>query len=130
MADPVLIWTRLNTVRRRHMVFVLLADENILVVHDNELDAVRACEGIDVEDGNCLFFGSNGEPLHPVFDKSNERGRFVVVSGRYHLAPETGKREHLLDVLPTIRGIEGKGEVHTLQDVQGLLTARRTRTRA
>lgn len=112
------------------MLFVLLTDENTLVVHDSELDAIRACEGIDVEDGSCLFFGANGEPLRAVFDEPNERGRFVVVSGRYHLVPEAEQRQHLLDVLPTIRGIEGKGDLHTLQDVQRLLTARRTRTRA
>jgi hypothetical protein len=104
------------------MVFVLLTDENTLVVHANEQDAVRACEGVDVEDGVCVFFGNGGEPLRAVFDEPNHRGRFVVSSGRYHLAPDDGQRRNLVDLLPKIANIEGKGALRTLQDVQRLLT--------
>jgi hypothetical protein len=91
------------------MVFVLLADENTLVAHDDELEAVRACEGIDVEDCICLFFGGKGEPLRPVFDEPNERGRFVVTSGRYHLAPDQGNRRNLLECCRALQISRGKG---------------------
>lgn len=60
-----------------------------------------------------------------VHAKANERGRFVVVSGRYHLAPDDGQGQSLLDLLPTVANVEGKGALRTLEDVQRLLTERR-----
>jgi hypothetical protein len=107
------------------MVFVHLTDENTLVVHRDAVEAIRACEGIDVEDGTCIFFDSYGQPLRTVFDKPNERGRFTVVSGRYHLAPG-GDGRSLLELLPSVTNVEGKDEVRTLEDVRRLLTAQCT----
>jgi hypothetical protein len=77
------------------MVFVLLADENTLVAHDDELEAVRACEGIDVEDCICLFFGGKGEPLRPVFYEPNER--------------DQGNRRNLLECCRALQISRGKG---------------------
>jgi len=107
------------------MVFVHLADENTLVVHEDAAEAIRACEGIDVEDVICVFFDDNGQPLRAVFDEPNQRGRFVVVSARYHLAPD-GDGQSLLELLPSVASIEGKGALRTLEDVRRLLTTQCT----
>ena len=107
------------------MVFVHLTDENTLVVHEDAAEAIRACEGIDVEDGTCVFFDGNGQPLRPVFDEPNKRRRFVVVSGRYHLAPDDNGRS-LVDLLPSISNIEGNRVLRTLEDVRRLLTTQCT----
>lgn len=107
------------------MLFVHLTDENTLVVHEDAADAIRSCEGIDVEDGTCVFFDHDGQRLRAVFDEPNERGRFVVASGRYHLVPDRDSRG-LLELLPTIANIEGNRALRTLDDVRLLLTAQCT----
>lgn len=109
------------------MVFVLLTDEKTLVVHADAEVAIRACEGIDVEDGVCLFFDDAGQPLEPVFDEPNQRGRFVVVSGRYHLRPGLeGAQKALLDILPNVVNIEGPPTLSTIGEIERLLTTRST----
>jgi hypothetical protein len=108
------------------MVFVLLTDENTLVVYDDEASAIRSCEGIDVEDGVCLFFNDVGQPFEPVFDEPNQRGRFMVVSGRYHLRQaREGSRKTLLQLLPDVMNIEGPPTL-TIGEVERLLSARLT----
>ncbi len=107
------------------MLFVYLTDENTLVVHEDAADAIRSCEGIDVEDGSCAFFDGDGQPLRVVFDEPNKRRRFVVVSGRYRLVPDREGRG-LLELLPTIANIEGNRVLRSLDDVRRLLTAQFT----
>jgi hypothetical protein len=108
------------------MIFVLLTDENTLVVHDDEASAIRSCEGIDVEDGVCLFFDDAGQPFEPVFDEPNQRGRFMVVSGRYHLRQASeSSRKTLLQLLPDVMNIEGPPTL-TIGEVERLLSARST----
>jgi hypothetical protein len=49
----------------------------------------------------------------------------MVVSGRYHLASD-GDGRSLLELLPSVANIEGKGALRTLEDVRRFLTAQRT----
>ena len=100
-------------------IFALDTDDLGLTVFANERDAVSHCEGIDVEDGVWRFWDASGAPLKARFDVPNEKGRFCVASGRYHLeADQDG--EHLLAVLD---------QASYIQDEAGLIDTASIRTR-
>ncbi len=91
------------------MVFAEATDERSLSAFENASKAVAYCEGIDVEDGNWLFWDDSGSALEPVFSTPNRRGSFLVASGTYTLQPAaSGRYPHLRDVLENIRTFEGR----------------------
>lgn len=100
------------------MVFVLLTDENSIVVYTDEASAIQACEGIDVEDGVCLFFDEAGHPLEAVFDKPNRRGRFIAASGRYHLRPAPVGSKTLIEWLPKVVNVDGPPSLRSVEEVE------------
>ena len=59
------------------MIFAVATDERTLVAFPNEVEAVAACEGLDVEAAEWLFWNDSGEPLEPLFSVPNERGLFA-----------------------------------------------------
>jgi hypothetical protein len=107
------------------MVFVLLTDEQTLMVYPTEAAAISACEGIDVEDGEYRFFNAAGHPLLPVFDEPNSRTRLLVRSGRYHLRLAEDARDDLLSLLPSIPRIEPSTALKSADDVERFVKARR-----
>lgn len=106
------------------MVFVLLTDENGLEVHQDELEAIRSCEGVDVEAGNCLFFDDAGQSLEPVFDTPNKRIGPLVSSGQYRLRLAEGGRATLLDRLPKVANVYGSLSLRSIADITQYLTSR------
>lgn len=90
------------------MIFALSTDTLELFVFADEHEAISYAEGVDVKDGEWLFFFENGQLLKPVFSVPNERGKFSVVSGQYCLSPAEGNSTNLLDILPTVSSVEGK----------------------
>jgi hypothetical protein len=86
------------------MVFAEATDERSLSAFENDSEAIAYCEGIDVTEGNWLFWDDSGNPLEPVFSTPTMRGRFVVSSGTYTLQRSTSIRyAHLMEVLDSIR---------------------------
>ena len=69
------------------MIFALATDDKTLMVFPEDADAIAYCEGVDVEDGNWLFFDSTGKPLVAEFLKPNVRDSLGVQSGKYVLRP-------------------------------------------
>jgi hypothetical protein len=110
------------------MVFVLLTDENTLEIHEDEPSAIRSCEGVDVEDGVCLFFDDSGQPLNPVFDTPNKRIGPFVSSGHYRLRLAEPGRAILLELLPKVVNVEGPPLLRSVADVERLLTSRSSGT--
>ena len=99
------------------MIFVFSQDDRGLEVFATETEAIQSCEGIDVEDGNYLFWDNTGSPLSPVFTKPNERGKFVVVSGEYSLQP-AAEGEQMNSVLSQVAYLEANNWFSKLDDVQ------------
>ena len=69
------------------MIFAVATDECTLTAFENEAAAVAACEGLDVEAADWLFWDDRGNPLEPLFSIPNMRGLFVVQNGVYSLVP-------------------------------------------
>jgi hypothetical protein len=87
------------------MIFAVATDERSLSVFEDESKAIAACEGLDVEAGDWLFWDDAGRPLEPVFSVPNRRGMFIVRNGTYtlqlagdnHHAPLTEAVEEVLN---------------------------------
>jgi hypothetical protein len=71
------------------MIFAVATDECTLTAFESESAAVAACEGLDVEAADWLFWDDRGRPLEPHFSVPNKRGFFVVENGVYSLVPAT-----------------------------------------
>jgi hypothetical protein len=65
------------------MIFVLDKANDLYVSNEAELQG--AFEGIDVEDGEYLFFDESGKSLIQDFVEPNRRGTVLVQSGKYRL---------------------------------------------
>jgi hypothetical protein len=103
------------------MIFVLATDDFCLEVYPTKEEAIAACEGVDVEDGNYLFWDGSGFPLIASFSEPNERGRFTVLSGVYDLLPASSG-ESLLGALSMAKSFEGHGLFSSIEAVRRHLT--------
>jgi hypothetical protein len=71
-----------------HMkIFAFATDDKGLEVFLSKEEAIAYCEGIDVENGEWLFWDEYGASLEAKFSIPNKKGRFSVVSGKYDLVP-------------------------------------------
>ncbi len=114
------------------MIFVFDNDDKGLEIFPSEKDAIAACEGIDVEESPCEFWNNCGQALKVVFTKSNERGSFTVVSGKYHLEPNP-EGEPLMNRLSQVSFVEGEPSLNSVETVRQHLTSlgkRRKKPRA
>ena len=105
------------------MVLGLSTDDRTLQVFQDAETAVSYAEGVDVEDNGWLFFSDDGTRLDAVFTKPNRRGWFWVESGRYEFRPASGK-DHLLDHLNQVAGVEGPAGLASVEAVRAHLTRR------
>jgi hypothetical protein len=102
-------------------IFVFSTDDRGLEVFESKEAAIAACEGIDVENGECLFWDEHGFSLEAVFSKPNKRGSFTVVSGVYDLRPFPEGLE-LMEVLPNVVYVEGHGMFNSVAEIRQHLT--------
>lgn len=93
------------------MIFALTTDDRTLKIFASEAETIAYAEGIDVENGEWLFFDECGAPLQAVFTKPNKRGSFLVESGVYHLQSSEG--QGLMELLPQVSSVEGPSELGT-----------------
>jgi hypothetical protein len=92
------------------LIYVFSKDDRGLGVYATQREAVAACEGIDVEDGNYMFFSSDGRPLQPKFTSSNRRGMFMITSGVYVLeSVGQSSAPGLRELLGRVTYVEGCG---------------------
>jgi hypothetical protein len=102
-------------------VFVFSTDDLGLEVFASKQDAIAACEGIDVENGECLFWDEHGISLKAEFSIPNKKGSFTVVSGTYDLVPFPEGLE-LIEFLPKVSYVEGHGHFKDVAEVKRHLT--------
>jgi hypothetical protein len=90
------------------MIFVAEPESLSLCIYSNEADAIAACEGIDVENGEYLFWNDRGEPLEAHITTPKKRALFTVTSGIYQLAPaQSQQHAPLLEALGEFNYFEG-----------------------
>lgn len=107
------------------MIFAVATDERTLVVFDSEAAAVAACEGLDVEAADWLFWDDRGNPLEPLFSVPNKRGLFVVQSGVYSLVPAKQNHHANLDeALDEVLNFESPPPFNNAESVREYLARR------
>jgi len=108
------------------MIFAVATDERTLVAFPNEVEAVAACEGLDVEAAEWLFWNDSGEPLEPLFSVPNERGLFVVTNGSYSLVPASPDHHAVLsEALDEVLNFESPAPFNSAEGVRSYLENRR-----
>jgi hypothetical protein len=98
--------------------FALATDDNTLMVFGSEKEAIGYCEGLDVFNGNWLFFSQNGTPLKAIFSTA-PKGKWLIDHGKYSLIPDDGPG--LRELFPRIAAVEGPPDVKSLADVERVL---------
>lgn len=100
------------------MIFAFATDDRTLTVFPDAAAAVASCGGIDVAEGQWLFFDDAGVALAAEFAEPAVRKGPFVSHGRYSLRPcAAGRRERLLNVLPIVAAVEGSAELPTASAV-------------
>jgi hypothetical protein len=108
------------------MIFAVATDERTLVAYESEAAAVAACEGLDVEAADWLFWDDRGNPLEPLFSVPNKRGWFSVQNGVYSLVPAAVDHHANLDeALDEVLNFESPAPFNNAEGVRKYL-ARRT----
>src|SRR5262245_51450077 len=101
------------------MIFVAEPETLSLYAFATESEAIAYCEGVDVEDGEWVFWSDLGEPLEPHFTVPNKRGLFSVVSGTYQLVPAQSLRHApLLQALDAFTHFEAAAPFDTAAGVR------------
>jgi hypothetical protein len=104
------------------MIFAVSTEERTLVAFDDEAAAVAACEGLDVEAAEWLFWDDRGNPLEPLFSVPNKRGWFSVQNGVYSLAPaKAAHHAGLFEALEEILNFESPPPFNCAEGVRGYL---------
>lgn len=104
------------------MIFALATDEMTLFVFAADEEAVAYCEGIDVEEGDWLFWDKAGTALAAEFIIPNRHGRVAIGNGTYRLVSSPGKHS-LLEALSGIRNIDANPCFETLAAVRAHLAS-------
>lgn len=103
------------------IIFAFATDDKGLEVFPSKEEAIAHCEGIDVENGEWLFWDEFGICLEARFSVPNQKGRFSVVSGKYDLVPFPQGLE-LIEFLPNVGYVEGRGVFMDINEVRQHLT--------
>ena len=105
------------------IIFAVATDEQTLVVFDSEAAAVAACEGLDVDAADWLFWDERGDPLEPEFITPNKRGLFVVANGTYRLVKaDPLHHAELPEALEHVAAVEGPPPLDSVAGVRQHLT--------
>jgi hypothetical protein len=89
------------------------------------VDVRGAYEGIDVENGEYLFFDEDGKPLTPVFNTPNQRGRWWVWSSQdFELRPSAADAPDLLNSMQPGISLDPNTFFSTIDEVRTYLRER------
>ena len=105
------------------MFFALATDDRGLMAFPTKEALIAYCEGIDVENGNYLFWDADGNPLKAQFSRPNNRGRFWIASGDYDLLPSSNG-DPLIDALSKVRYLDSNPIFSSIEAVRRHLTSR------
>lgn len=101
------------------MIFAVATDECTLTAFESEAAAVTACEGLDVEAADWLFWDDQGKPLEPLFSTPNKRGLLVVQNGVYSLVPATPNHHaNLEEALDLVRNFVSPAPFNSAEGVR------------
>jgi hypothetical protein len=107
------------------MIFVAEPESLSLYAFATEAEATAHCEGIDVENGEWLFWSDLGEPLEPHFTVPNQRGMSSAVSGSYRLVPaQSLHHAPLLEALDEFTHFEVSPPCDSAEGVRNYLMSR------
>ena len=102
-------------------IFVFSTDDKGLEAFATKEDAINFCEGIDVENGEYLFWDEFGINMEPKFSKLNQKNCVSIVSGEYDLVPFPIGLD-LIDFLSNVSYVEGHGMFKDVDDIRQHLT--------
>jgi hypothetical protein len=107
------------------MIFALETDAQTLDVFPDETAAISYCEGIDVEDGNWIFWDDDGIPLFAEFIVPNKREGNWLTNGKYHFVQTSEiTQTPLLEALEHIGAVNGQPPVNTITAIKQYLILR------
>ena len=107
------------------MIFAVATDERTLVAFLDEAEAIAACEGLDVEATQWIFWDDGGEPLEARFSVPNARGLFVVTNGTYSLVPAAPDHHAVLaEALDEVLHFESPAPFNSAEGVRDYLEKR------
>ena len=109
-------------------IFSFSTDDKGLEVFPTKEEAIGYCEGIDIENGEWLFWDEFGASMEAKFSAPNQKGKFSVVSGKYDLVPFPEGLE-LNEFLSNVGYVEGRGMFRDISEVRQHLTRQARRTR-
>jgi len=109
-------------------IFAFSTDDRGLEVFPGKEDAISYCEGIDIENGQWLFWDELGINLEPKFYVPNQKGKFKIISGKYDLVSFPQGLE-LIGFLSNVSYVEGRGMFKDIDEVRQHLTRQARRTR-
>lgn len=112
-----------------HMkIFAFSTDDRGLEVFLTKEEAISYCEGIDIENGEWIFWDEFGSSMEAKFYEPNKKGILGVVSGKYDLVPFPEGLE-LIEFLSNVGYVEGHGMFKDVSEVRQHLTRQARRTR-
>ncbi len=112
-----------------HMkIFAFSTDDRGLKVFPSKEEAIGYCEGIDIENGEWIFWDEFGTSMEAKFSTPNQKGKFTVVSGQYDLVPFPEGLE-LIEFLSNVGYVEGSDMFRDVNEVRQHLTRQARRTR-
>ena len=105
------------------MIYAFATDDCSLNVFASEAEAIAYCEGIDVSQGNWLFFGNDGGSLEAHFETPASQAAMFVSNGSYLLLRAgSASPSDLIALLPRVTSVEGQGAPNSVAEVERLLT--------
>ena len=102
-------------------IFAFSADDTGLTVFSSKGDVCDYCEGIDVENGEWVFWNEEGVNLKAEFSEPNKKGLFSVVSGKFDLILFPEGLE-LSEFLSNVSYVDGDEMFADVNDVRKHLT--------
>ena len=103
-------------------MFAAATDERTLFVFLSAGDAIAYCEGIDVENGDWIFWDERGSALVADFVVPNHPGTYAICSGTYQFVPSNGLPT-LEEGLARILQIDSNPYFKTISDVRAHLAS-------
>ena len=101
-------------------IFAFSTEDRGLEVFLSKEEAIAYCEGIDIENGEWIFWDEFGINMKAEFYQPNQKGKFSVVSGRYDLVPFPEGLE-LIEFLTNVGYVNGHGLFRDVNDVRQYL---------
>lgn len=102
-------------------IFAFSTDDKGLEVFPNKKEAICYCEGIDIENGEWVFWDEFSTNLEAKFSTPNQKSKVGVVSGKYDLVPFPEGLE-LIEFLSNVSYVEGRGMFKNVSEVRQHLT--------